>query len=163
MPRSPIQRRRNYRKVIAVSIVFFRLFAADRLPAQGSGQNGTIRRDWLHAWLRKVDEARARQPHFVSPIVTTHCLLVQQFRYDMSWQQDPVAGTTGNYGASRGLEIIPTTRLEVGLFPPNYLTRQRRLPDGFGDFASQVKFRAFSAPEGQGDYFIGLFFGAVFP
>jgi hypothetical protein len=120
--------------------------------------------DWVHSWARKVDEARARQPHFVSPIVTTHVMLVQQYRYDMSWQQDPTGGTlTSNYGASRGLEIIPTTRLEVGLFPPSYLVHQSKVPDGFGDFSWQVKFRAFSATEHKGDYFVGFFLGGSFP
>jgi len=120
--------------------------------------------DWLHAWMRKVDEVRASQPHFVSPIVTTHVMLVQQFRYDMSWQQDPAGGTsTSNYGASRGLEIIPASRLEVGIFPPNYLAHQSSAPDGFGDLLFQVKFRAFSATEGRGDYFVGFFFGGSVP
>jgi hypothetical protein len=91
-------------------------------------------------------------------------MLVEQYRYDMAWQQDPVGGTvTSNYGASRGLEIIPTTRLEVAVFPPPYLVHQSSLPDGFGDFSFQVKYRAFSAPEGQGDYFVGFFFGGSFP
>src|SRR5258707_3240248 len=119
--------------------------------------------DWVHSWMRKVDEARASQPHFVSPIVTTHVMLVQQYRYDMSWQQDPSGGTvTSNYGASRGLEIIPTTRLEVGIFPPGYLVHQSKTPDGFGDLPWQVKFRAFSATEGKGDYFAGFFLGGSF-
>ena len=101
------------------------------VPQQGLNQNDTNgsnsrqEDDWVHAWMRKVGEARASQPHFVSPIVTTHVLLVQQFRYDMSWQQDPTGNTiTSNYGASRGLEIIPTTRLEVGIFPPSYVVHQ---------------------------------------
>jgi hypothetical protein len=82
----------------------------------------------------------------------------------MSWQQDPSGGTvTSNYGASRGLEIIPTTRLEVGLFPPAYFVHQSKTADGFGDFAWQVKFRAFSATEGKGDYFVGFFLGGSFP
>ena len=120
--------------------------------------------DWVHAWMRKVDEARASQPHFVAPIVTTHVVLVEQFRYDMSWQQDPTGGTvTSNYGASRGLEIIPTTRLEVGIFPPACLVHQSMTPDGFGDLSWQVKFRAFSATEGKGDYFVGLFLGGSLP
>jgi hypothetical protein len=119
--------------------------------------------DWVHSWMRKVDEARASQPHFVSPIVTTHVMLVEQYRYDMSWQQDPSGGTeTSNYGGSRGLEIIPTTRLEVGIFPPGYLVHQSKIPDGFGDFSWQVKFRAFSATERKGDYFVGLFLGGSF-
>jgi hypothetical protein len=131
------------------------------LPAQATESGDT---DWVHAWTRKVDEVRASQPHFVSPIVTTHVLLVQQFRYDMSWQQDPAVGsTTSNYGGSKGLEIIPTSRLEVGIFPPNYLAHPSPVPDGFGDLAFQVKFRAFSAPEGRGDYFVGFFFGGSLP
>jgi hypothetical protein len=119
--------------------------------------------DWVHAWMRKVDQVRASQPHFISPIVTTHVLLVQQFRYDMSWQQDPDGTVTANYGASRGLEIIPASRLEVGIFPPNYLVHESSVVDGFGDLSFQVKFRAFSATEGRGDYFVGFFFGGTLP
>ena len=143
-------------------------------PQQGSSQSGSsqnsasgsnsYQNDWVHSWLRKVDQARASQPHFVSPLVTNHVLLVQQFRYDMSWQQDPTGGTvTSNYGASRGLEVIPTTRLEVGLFPPSYLVHQSKTPNGFTDFSWQVKFRAFSATEHKGDYFVGFFLGGSFP
>jgi hypothetical protein len=130
----------------------------------GNGSNSNWQDNWVHRWLRNVDEARASQPHFVSPIVTTHVMLVQQFRYDMSWQQDPTGGTvTSNYGASHGLEIIPTTRLEVGIFQPSYLVHQSNTPDGFGDFSWQVKFRAFSATEHKGDYFVGFFLGGSFP
>ncbi len=131
---------------------------------QAAGFTNNSENDWVHAWMRTVDQVRASQPHFISPIVTTHVLLVQQFRYDMSWQQDSPGGlTTANYGASRGLEIIPASRLEVGIFPPNYLVHQSLVPDGFGDLSFQVKFRAFSATEGQGDYFVGFFFGGSVP
>jgi hypothetical protein len=40
---------------------------------------------WVRAWMRTAERARASQPHFVAPIFTTHVMLVQQFRYDMSW------------------------------------------------------------------------------
>jgi hypothetical protein len=140
------------------------------LSSASESENGTTasagsnENDWVHRWMRTVDKARASQPHFVSPMVTTHVMLVEQFRYDMSWQQDPAGGTvTSNYGASRGLEIIPATRLEVGIFPPNYLVHQSRTTDGFGDLSFQIKYRAFSATEGRGDYFVGFFFGGSFP
>src|SRR5438309_9672199 len=78
----------------------------DSNQIDANGNNSRSQDDWVHSWLRKVDEVRANQPHFVSPIVTTHVLLVQQFRYDVSWQQDPTGNTTtSNYGGSRGLEI----------------------------------------------------------
>ena len=118
---------------------------------------------WLRAWMRIAGKARASQPHFVAPLVTTHVMLVQQFRYDMSWQQDPGGAITSNYGNSRGLEIIPSSRLEVGIFPPSYIVHQTNAPHGFGDFSYQVKFRAFSGTEGKGDYFVGFFFGGTVP
>src|SRR5258708_38415827 len=49
------------------------------------------------------------------------------------------------------------------LFPYTTLFRSSGVPDGFGDLAFQVKYRAFSAPEGKGDYFVGVFFGGSFP
>jgi hypothetical protein len=137
---------------------------------QSQGQSGTTtsaasaQKDWLDRWMRTVDTVRASQPHFPAPLVTTHVVLVEQYRYDMAWQPDPSGGTvTSNYGASRGLEIIPTTRLEVGISPPPYVVHQSSLPDGFGDLSFQVKYRAFSAPEGHGDYFVGFFFGGSLP
>jgi hypothetical protein len=113
--------------------------------------------------MRNVDEARAAQPHYVAPIVTTHVILVEQYRYDMSRQQDATGTRTLNFGGSRGLEVIPTDRLEVSVSPPPYLAHQSGLPDGAGDLSFQVKYRAFSAPEGKGDYFVGVFFAGSFP
>jgi hypothetical protein len=119
---------------------------------------------WVQRWMRTVDAARASQPHYPAPIITTHVVLVEQYRYDMSWQQDAASRTTtSNYGASRGLEIIPTTRLEIGISPPPYFVHQSGAPDGFGDLSFQVKYRVASAPEGQGDYFIGVFLAGSFP
>jgi hypothetical protein len=51
----------------------------------------------------QVDEARASQPQLVALIVTTHVMLVEQYRYGMSWQRDLTGSSvTSNYGASRG-------------------------------------------------------------
>ena len=113
--------------------------------------------------MRTVDEARASQPHYVAPIVTTHVVLVEQYRYDISRQDDPNGMVTSNFGVSRGLEIIPTSHLEIGISPPPYFTHQSGVPDGFGDLSFQVKYRVLSAPEGKGDYFVGVFFGGSFP
>jgi hypothetical protein len=142
---------------------------AARAATADKSSNQDLRNDnddsgWVRAWERIADKARASQPHFVAPIVTTHVMLVQQFRYDMSWQRDPSGGTiTSNYGSSRGLEIIPNSRLEVGIFPPSYIVHQSNIPNGFTDLSFQVKFRAFSATEGKGDYFVGFFFGGSVP
>jgi len=120
--------------------------------------------DWVHGWLRVVDETRKRQPHYASPLITTHVLLVQQFRYDIYGQEGSAASWAYNFGAGKGLEIIPNSRIEVQVAVPPYIAhRSSATPDGFGDVSMFIKFRAFSATEGQGAYFVGLFLGASFP
>jgi hypothetical protein len=103
------------------------------------------------------------QPHYVAPLITTHVLLVQQFRFDSYFQQ--ASGVwTQEYGAGKGLEIIPNTRMEVQIGIPRYFSHGApNVPDGFGDVSIFLKFRAFSAPEGKGDYFVGFFLGGDFP
>jgi hypothetical protein len=119
---------------------------------------------WIERWLRAVDQARARQPHFVSPMVTTHVMLVQQYRYDIGWQRGLTAASgSTSFGSSRGLEIIPMSRLEIGLFPPSYVARRSNAASGFGDVSLQMKYRLFSGTEGKGDYFVGLFFAVSLP
>jgi hypothetical protein len=41
---------------------------------------------WVRAWMRIADKARASQPHFVAPLVTTHVMLVQQSRILLCYQ-----------------------------------------------------------------------------
>src|SRR2546430_17387166 len=103
--------------------------------SDGPNQGG-----WLERWMRTVDEARASQPHYVAPIVTTHVVLVEQYPYDVSRQRNASGTLTSNFGASRGLEIIPTTRLEIGISPPPYFTHNPGVPDGFGDLSFQVRY-----------------------
>jgi hypothetical protein len=121
------------------------------------------RDNWVTKWLSTVDKARSEQPHYVAPLVTTHVLLVQQYRYDSSWQTNSDDTQTDNYGNGRGLEIIPNTRMEVQIAPPPYIVHSGNIADGNGDTSLFVKFRALSAPEGKGEYFVGLFLGASFP
>jgi hypothetical protein len=112
-----------------------------------------------------VDRTREEQPHYVAPLITTHVLLVQQFRFDSYYQQASPSGfETDEYGAMKGVEIIPNSRMEVQVgIPPYFVHQAPNMPDGFGDVSIFVKFRAFSAPEGHGDYFVGLFLGGQFP
>jgi hypothetical protein len=120
--------------------------------------------DWVNRWLGQVDKTRTEQPHYAAPLITTHVLLVQQFRYDIYGQEGSAASWIYNYGAGKGLEIIPNARLEVQVAVPPYIAHQSPSPpDGFGDVSMFIKFRAFSSTEGKGDYFVGLFLGASFP
>lgn len=123
------------------------------------GQN-----DWVHRWLRTVDAVRDEQPHYVAPLITTHVDLVQQFRFDSYYEFSTTDAESYDYGAQKGLEIIPNSRMEVQVGIPPYMAYQApHMPDGFGDVTIFLKFRAFSATEHRGDYFVGFFLGGEFP
>lgn len=53
---------------------------AAQAPSENAAENSES--NWVHKWLKTVDETREKQPHYVSPLITTHVLLVQQFRFD---------------------------------------------------------------------------------
>ena len=136
--------------------------AADDSNASSAAAASHSTDDWKNRWLRRVDKARSEQPHTVAPLVTTHVLLVQQFRFDSSYQQAPAG--IWNYGGGKGLEIIPNTRFEMQVgIPPYFVHKAPNVPDGFGDVSMFLKFRAFSAPEGTGNYFVGFFLSGSFP
>jgi hypothetical protein len=137
--------------------------AAAAAPSQDDSiTNGP--NDWVHQWLRNVDTARSEQPHYVAPLITTHVLLVQQFRFDTQYQTSRTGITTSNYGAMHGLEIIPNTRMEVQVgIPPYFFHDSPKMADGFGDTSIFLKFRIVSATEGKGGYFVGMFLGGSFP
>jgi len=170
-------RRKGYRAAHAVAMAALlvalscALLGAPTLYAQTVGPNDLSPAaanpapsdGWLNSWLRRVAEARAEQPHTAAPLVTTHNELVQQFRYDGYVQQDPNGTWTTNAGTGRGMEVIPNTRLEVAFAMPPYLTHQSSVPGGSGDWSFLMKFRAFSAPEGKGAYFVGFVLNAAFP
>lgn len=137
--------------------------AAAATDTSNSATDRNNQDNWVKRWLRTVDKVRSEQPHYAAPLVTTHVLLVQQYRYDSSWQTNSNGTQTDNYGNGRGLEIIPNSRMEVQVAPPPYIVHTASTVDGNGDSALFVKFRAFSAAEGAGDYFVGFFFGASFP
>jgi len=143
--------------------------SADQHPptATASGKPNSITNgphDWVHRWLRNVDEARSEQPHYAAPLITTHPLLVQQFRFDTYYQSARNGVATDEYGSGKGLEIVPNTRMEVQVgIPPYFFRHAPKFPDGFGDVSIFLKFRVASAPEGKGGYFLGFFLGGSFP
>ena len=135
----------------------------DAVDHSNSASDQSRQDNWINKWLRTVDKVRAQQPHYTAPLVTTHVLLVQQYRYDSSWQTNSDGTATDNYGNSRGLEIIPNSRTEIQIAPPPYIVHSNNVPNGAGDISMFFKFRAVSSPEGEGDYFAGVFLGASFP
>ncbi len=112
-----------------------------------------------------VSATQAEQPHWITPVITVTPRLEQEFRFDLSRQVQP-NGTTvlENYGGSKGLETIPSSRIEIIINPPPYIVRSvNGVPDGLGDMSFLLKYRLFAGNEEHGNYIVTAFLGASLP
>lgn len=114
--------------------------------------------------MKRSDQAKADQPHWMTPLVTVTPRLEQEFRTDFLAQQLPAGDSLVNLGNGKGLELIPCERVELLLNVPPYLERENpAIPDGFGDVSFVGKYRVVSANEQTGNYILTFFLGGSLP
>jgi hypothetical protein len=122
------------------------------------------KRGLFRSWLHMAAEAQANQPDWLSPLATTSGRLKQEFRYDI-WDQPSAQGNrTYQFGGSKGLEFITSSRTQILAGIPSYkLHSPNGPPVGFGDLPLMVKFRIVSAERGEGNYLLTFILGATAP
>jgi hypothetical protein len=110
-------------------------------------------------WAQLVEQARASQPAWSSPLVTTTALLEQRFRFDLAFQSAGNGSETTVIDGGKGLDLIvgPASEIQVAL-PPYDI---RTTPSGKGEFSGwndwaffRFKQRLASSPESGGDYIL---------
>lgn len=101
----------------------------------------------------------------MTPLATTTPRLEEEFRYDIFWQTNNQGITSENYGGAKGLELIPSRRVEVILVaPPAYIVHNNpAVRDGFGDWGFLIKYRLLSANAEHGNYILTAFFQTTVP
>jgi outer membrane putative beta-barrel porin/alpha-amylase len=125
---------------------------------------GLRAQDAIDEWFERVAKTQAEQPHWITPVVTVTPRLEQEFRYDISRQDLAGGANTVNIGGGKGLELIPSERVEVILGIPPYLDHGSARPhDGFGDVGFLMKYRLFARNEESGNYIVTAFLGATVP
>src|SRR6478672_10762862 len=72
-------------------------------------------------WFNRVEKTQAEQPHWVTPLATTTPRLEEEYRYDQFWQNTAEGTTTNNYDGGKGLELIPSEKVEVIFNLPPYI------------------------------------------
>jgi hypothetical protein len=116
----------------------------------------------VDGWFERVSRTQAEQPHWITPVVTVTPRLEQEFRYDVSAQELAGGATTVNIGGGKGLELIPSERIEVIMGVPPYLDHGSAAPyDGFGDVGFLVKYRLLARNEQCGNYIVTAFLGVT--
>jgi hypothetical protein len=115
--------------------------------------------NFIAAWQARAAAARANQPAWSSPLITTTGMLEQRLRFDLSEQHAGNGANTTVIDGGRGLDLIVSNSNEVQIAAPPYDLRSAAAGKpaftGFGDWAFvRVKQQLASAPASRGDYFV---------
>ncbi len=127
------------------------------------GRTEGRKRSEARGWFARVRETQARQPGWITPLVTVTPRLEEEFRCDL-FRQASAGGVTRVYGGGKGLELIPQERVEVIVGVPPYV--QHALggkSSGLGDTSFLLKYRLRAVNSGNGGSILTLFFGASAP
>lgn len=117
-------------------------------------------------WAAAADEARATQPHWMTPLATVTPRLEQEFRYDQFFQHRGDGADITVFDGGKGLELIPTPTNEILLNLPAYTDRELRGKNTHGwsdDNFLTIKQRFISANEENGNYIVSGFLGFQAP
>jgi hypothetical protein len=118
---------------------------------------------FVDRWQDRVNRTQAEQPHWVTPLATVTPRLEQEFRTDFNRQITPKHTDTWNYGVGKGLELIPTRRIELLLNVPPYIQHNSGAKDGFGDASFVMKYRFYASNEEAHNAIITAFIGGSIP
>ncbi len=121
--------------------------------------------DYFANWFNRVDQIQAEQPHWMTPLVTVTPRLEEEYRYDQIWQTQQHGDALNNFGANKGLELIPFRPVELILSTPGYISRGGNVhaSNGWADETFLIKYRVLSANEESGNYILTLFLGISAP
>jgi hypothetical protein len=111
--------------------------------------------NFFQKWETRTSKVQSKQPSWSVPLVAPYPMLIQVFRADFTRQVTPALTDTWNYGASRGLNLIPGFNSEFDFYYPPYIQHNvKTAKDGFGDVSFLYKYRILSANEKNGNYML---------
>jgi hypothetical protein len=137
------------------TLIFFLAAATSTLLSQDN---------FFAKWEARTSATQARQPSWPPPLVSPYPMLIQVFRTDISRQITPTHTDTWNYGAGRGLNLIPGFNSEIDVYYAPYIQHNApKMRDGFGDVGFLYKYRFFSKNEKQGAFMLSAQLTATVP
>jgi hypothetical protein len=120
--------------------------------------------NFFSQWEARTSATQAKQPSWPPPLVAPYPMLIQVFRADFTRQITPTLTSTWNYGASRGLNLIPGFNSEFDVYYAPYLQHNTpKVKDGFGDVGFLYKYRILSRNEKEGNYLLSAQLTATIP
>jgi hypothetical protein len=128
--------------------------AAAPQPTQVSGLQALI-----DDWYTTIDHAKATQPEWSSPLITTTSMLEQRYRFDIDVQHAGNGADTTILDGGKGFDLIvsDTEEIQVAAPPYDYYSAKKKSNSyvGFGDWPFfRFKQRIISSPQDQGNYIL---------
>ena len=123
---------------------------------------------YFDTWDQRTAYARATQPNWSSPLVTTTSMLEQRFRFETDFQHSGNDTDTIDIDGGKGIDLIvgDTEELQIAL-PPYYIrTAQsdKLALAGWADWSvARIKQRLLSSPADQGDYILSAWLQVGLP
>ena len=115
-------------------------------------------------WEARASATQAQQPSWPPPLISPYPMLIQVFRADFTRQITPTHTSTWNYGASRGLNLVPGLKSELDVYYAPYIQHNTpKVKDGFGDVGFLYKYRIISRNEKAGNFMLSAQLTATLP
>jgi len=141
-----------------------KLFASIVLLVSSSAASLHAQDNFFSRWEQRATQTQSKQPSWSVPLVAPYPMLIQVFRADFTRQVTPALTDTWNYGASRGLNLIPGFNSEFDFYYPPYIQHNAKgAKDGFGDVGFLGKYRILSANEKNGNSMLSAQLTATIP
>jgi hypothetical protein len=142
----------------------FKQFATVVLLILGSGFVLPAQDNFFARWEQRASHTQSKQPAWSVPLVSPYPMLIQVLRADFTRQITPALTDTWNYGAGRGLNLIPGFNSEFDVYYPPYIQHNvKTAKDGFGDVGFLYKYRILSRNEKNGNAMVSAQVTATIP
>jgi len=133
------------------------------LSSTAGAQTGAAQGSFIERYQARVTATQNQQPHWITPLVLVTPRLEQEVRADFVRQTNAKLQDTWNYGNSKGMEIIPFSRVELLFNFPPFFNHDTGAKDGFGDVSFNSKFRIFSRNDESGNAIVTAYLAATVP
>ena len=140
---------------ISLGIVIIGLMTSTRAFAQDAGSP---------RWLERASITRAKQPDWVTPLITASANLEEAGIYDVSRKIPANGNPLVTAGSNRGIQFVPFGAFQITFAATPYqFHNDAHVKDGFGDTQFAFKYRVASSNIKHKDFAISIATGISVP
>jgi hypothetical protein len=142
----------------------FRLSLCILMIGLMAGSGAFAQDDGAPRWLERASITRAKQPDWVTPLITASANLEEAVIYDISRKIPPNGIPLVTAGSNRGIQFVPFGAFQITFATTPYeFHNDTHLKNGFGDTQFGFKYRLASSNIQHKDFAISIATGVSVP